>query len=124
MPSKKHPKFKSKFEAEIYSQLPSNFEYEIEKIPYVLVQEYTPDFTDKNSNLVIEAKGYFDAAARRKMLAVKNQNPEKRICIVFQSDNRISKKSKTTYSQWAEKNGFEYSIGVVPKEWKNTKSST
>ena len=45
------------------------------------------------------------------MKAVKAANPDLDIRIIFQSPhNKINKRSKTTYSMWAEKNGF---LGVL-----------
>lgn len=121
----KRTKFRSKFEGSIASQIlamvPSRrVKYESSKLPYVIESIYNPDFEvklDDKTTLYIEAKGYFDAAARRKMAAVKEQHPDKRIVIVFQADRKLSKGSKMTYSQWAEKHGFEYSIGFVPEDW-------
>jgi hypothetical protein len=65
-------------------------------------QKYTPDF-------VIE---------RSKMLSIKRCNPELTICLVFEKpSNKIRKGSKTTYGDWAEKNGFLWSEHFVKKEW-------
>ena len=72
---------------------------------------YLPDFViGKGRNIVIEAKGKYDAKTRKKMIAVKEQNPEVHIIMLFMSDNKLSKKSKSRYSDWCEQNGFEYYI--------------
>ncbi|RMG76683.1 MAG: hypothetical protein D6711_03345 [Chloroflexi bacterium] len=83
---------------------------------------YTPDFIiesrkGKNSFL-LEAKGKFTAKDRKKILAVRNSNPDLDIRLLFQRDNKIHRNSETRYSEWATRNGFMYDIGEsVPKIW-------
>lgn len=114
--------YRSKFEAGIASQLTDqgvSFTYEKDQLCYTVTHRYSPDFVLANG-IVIEAKGYFTGADRAKMLAVKAQNPEKDIRIVFMNANRrLNKTSKTTYGAWATKHGFKWAVGVVPKEWIN-----
>lgn len=52
-------------------------------------------------------------------MAVKAQNPGIDIRLVFQNArNRLNKKSKTTYGDWATKNGFQFSDGGrIPADW-------
>ena len=71
-----------------------------------------PDFVIRTPTGVvyIEAKGYFRPEAKRKLVAVKKQHPEKDIRIVFYSRNK-------QYIKWAEKTGFRYAIGTIPTEW-------
>ena len=116
--------YASEFELSVAKRLAKRkdlkVEYEAEAIPYVLFRNYTPDFkieTATQKTLYIEAKGHFDRDSRAKMLAVKDQHPEKEICIVFESDNLLYKGAKWRYSDWAERNGFKYSINEIPKEW-------
>lgn len=95
-------------------------EYEKEKIKYIIPEReatYTPDF--KLPNLVIvETKGRFTAADRKKHLLVKKQHPEKDIRFLFQNSRaRLSKKSKITYAEWCRKNGFQFADKRVPEEW-------
>ncbi len=84
---------------------------------------YTPDFF-LSTGIIIEAKGRFTAADRRKMLAVKADHPELQLVICFMRDNKIRKNSQTKYSDWCEANGFDYSIGTVKEEWINGKKKT
>ena len=95
---KKEPKFRSKLEervATLLEQLGISYEYETEKLSYTIEHNYTPDFVLPNY-VYLETKGYWDAADRRKVLAVKRDNPEVDLRMVFQSPyNTISKKSKT-----------------------------
>lgn len=110
----------SLFEGRLRKQLRDSdtpFTYEGLKIPYTLHYNYYPDFV-LDSGIIIEAKGYFDKTARAKMRAVKKQHPELDIRFVFmEGDNLISKTSKTTYMEWAAKNGFPAAHGEIPKEW-------
>jgi hypothetical protein len=70
---------------------------------------YNPDFIDHANKTIFETKGLFDAADRRKILAVIEQNPDWRVVLVFQNpQRRISKASKTTYAQWCDKNEVEW----------------
>ena len=63
-------------------------------------------------------KGRFVLEDRKKHLLVKQQHPELDIRFVFSnSKNKINKKSKTTYADWCEKNGFKYADKVIPDEW-------
>lgn len=95
-----------------YEYEPTKFEYEVNES-----RKYTPDFL-VGKDIYIEFKGKFDGAARKKMLLVKNQNPRVDFRIVFMQDNKISKKSKTRYSDWAIRHGFKYHIGIsLPPEW-------
>lgn len=117
---------RSKFEEKVAKQLRAyraKPQYEAEKIPYTISYNYVPDFLilrKDGTKLYIEAKGLgraFDDAARRKMEAVKEQNPDLDIRIVFMSNRPYRKRGKKRPSDWAEKHKFPYSIGTVPKEW-------
>jgi hypothetical protein len=78
---------------------------------------YNPDFKLPNG-IIIETKGRFVIADRKKHLLVKQQHPELDIRFVFtNSKNKINKKSKTTYADWCEKNGFKYADKEIPEEW-------
>lgn len=83
-------------------------------------RKYHPDFTitrQDNSWFVIEVKGYFDAAARKKMIAVKECNPDVEICFVFQNDSKLHRSATWRYSDWCKRYGFDYSFGEPKREW-------
>tara|TARA_Y100001937_G_scaffold104947_1_gene145376 strand:- start:10741 stop:11085 length:345 start_codon:yes stop_codon:yes gene_type:complete len=103
--------------ADLLSQMKLDWEYEGESFKYTIDHKYTPDF--KVNNIYLECKGYFKPADRRKMLAVKRDNPDLDIRFVFQAPhNKISKKSKTTYAVWAEKHGFPWcAYYAIPVNW-------
>jgi len=85
--------------------------YEKDVLPFVTPPEnrkYHPDWTIK-PGWFIETKGLFTSADRKKTILVREQHPEARILIVFlRSKSTLSKKSKTTYAQWSEKNKIEW----------------
>ncbi len=118
---KKTSKYRSGLEeqvAELLSGLGVSYEYESKKIPYVIQHTYTPDFVLSN-NVILECKGYWDAADRRKIKTIKKDNPDIDLRMVFQSPyNTISKKSKTTYAQWCDNLGIPWtSFTNIPLDW-------
>ena len=104
--------------ADLLSGLGISYEYESKKISYVIQHHYTPDFILPN-HTVLECKGYWDAADRRKIKKVKEDNPDLDLRMVFQSPyNTISKKSKTTYAQWCERHGIPWThFHDIPLDW-------
>lgn len=113
---KKRTKRRNKFEDSVERQLRRakvGYKYESKKIPYYWVGHYTPDFdvkTQTGSSFIIECKGYFRADDKRKLVAVKRNNPTLDIRLVFY---RYSKSS----IKWCEKHRFPYAIQKIPKEW-------
>ena len=115
--------FKSGLEENISLQIESKgieVKYESEKIPYTIPaseHHYHPDFKLPNG-ILVETKGRFVAADRKKHLLVKVQNPTLDIRFVFSnSKNKITKTSKTTYGDWCDKNGYTYSDKIIPDSW-------
>tara|TARA_B100000902_G_scaffold77440_1_gene82174 strand:- start:52 stop:405 length:354 start_codon:yes stop_codon:yes gene_type:complete len=104
--------------ADLLVDLGVKYEYESTKVDYVISHIYTPDFVLPNG-VILECKGYWDAADRRKIRAVKEQNPELDLRMVFQAPfNTISKKSKTTYAKYCEKLGIPWtSFATIPINW-------
>lgn len=95
-------------------------EYEQHKIHYTkpaTKHKYTPDFRLPNG-IFVETKGRFTAADRKKHVLIKEQNPHIDIRFLFQNaNNKLSKRSKTTYADWCDKNGFQYAEKVIPDSW-------
>jgi hypothetical protein len=97
------------------------FEYEPKegKIEYTkptTSHKYTPDFVFKN--FIVETKGRFVTADRKRHKLIKDQHPDIDIRFVFSnSKTRISKTSKTTYAKWCELNGFKYADKLIPDSW-------
>lgn len=93
--------------------------YEEMKIKYAIneVRTYTPDFELPNG-IIIESKGRFVVADRKKHLLIKKQYPDLDIRFVFSNSRaKINKGSKTTYGMWCDKHGFLYADKLIPQEW-------
>ena len=93
------------------------YQYEACRIPYSLECHYVPDYILPNG-IVIEAKGHFTSADRRKMRAVKAAHPDLEIRMVFgRATNKLNKTSRTTYWKWCETKGFPWANKSIPTEW-------
>jgi len=136
-----HPKYKrvrisktvelkSGLEEVIYNYLKDNkvhFVYEGMKIKFELPTQkksYTPDFPI-NDRFIVEAKGAFNSADRKKHKLIKEQHPELDIRFIFSnSKTKIGKKSLTTYGKWCDLFKFKYHCiqstkQPFPQEWLN-----
>jgi hypothetical protein len=98
------------------------YEYETLLVEYVVPEsthKYKPDFILPNG-VIVECKGRFTPADRKKMSLAIEQNPDLDIRLLFMLDNPISKGSKTTYTKWCEKRGIKCTVskdGHVPDTW-------
>ena len=95
------------------------YTYESIKIEWedLAYRTYTPDFILYNG-IIIETKGRFLAADRRKHLAIKKQHPKLDIRFVFtNSSSKLSKGAKSSYAQWCIKHGFRYYDRIIPEDW-------
>lgn len=93
--------------------------YEKVKIEWedLAYRTYTPDFVLFNG-VIIETKGQFTAADRRKHLAIKRQHPKLDIRFVFENSKRkLRKGAKSTYAEWCIKYGFLYYDRIIPEDW-------
>ena len=130
-------KYRSKFESKVAKELKDAgvpFEYEAFSYEYdeplrknrascsecgskdlVRTGCYTPDFF-LSSGIIIECKGRFTAADRRKMLAIEETHGLG-IKMLFMRDNRIHKNSNTFYSDWCMENDMDFAIGSPKQEW-------
>lgn len=139
---------RSGFEDEVFesnNKLVKELQYETFKVPYTVPEtqaNYIPDFpvlkkgkkdlTNPLNYIMLEVKGRLTLQDRKKMVLVKEANPALDIRFIFQSDNYLTKLTarqknlkaqkkpfnKDRYSDWAEKNGFLWSVGPkIPEEW-------
>lgn len=120
--------FRSGFEQKAAAQLlAAGIEpaYETFKVKYTIPEReatYTADFRLPNG-IIVETKGRFVTADRKKHKLIKEQRPDLDIRIVFQNPNaRISKASKTTYAKWCDDNGVKYAKAAskeapIPQAW-------
>lgn len=120
-------KFKGDLEPQVYKGLRAfqgrnkyTIEYETEEIQYVLKRTYIPDFIlsfKDGRKMYLEVKGFLRPDDQAKLRSVKEQNPDLDIRIIFGKDNKLNKKSRMRYSDWANKYGFPFSIGTIPEDW-------
>ena len=121
---------KSGLEEVVFNFLKDNkcsFKYEGMKITYfqpAIKKTYKPDFPITGS-FIVETKGAFNSADRKKMKLIKKQNPKMDIRFVFSNaKTKIGKKSLTTYGKWCELNSFPYHCiqttkQTFPIDWLN-----
>jgi uncharacterized protein (DUF488 family) len=114
--------FRSGLEVEIsdfLKKLSVPFIYEGIKIEWedLAYRFYTPDFVLPNG-IIIESKGFFTVADRRKHIEIQRQHPKLDIRFVFANENsKLRKGSKTSYAKWCEKNNFKFCHRVIPEKW-------
>lgn len=113
--------FRSKFEGKVAAALSEagvDWEYEPTRFLYTITRRYTPDFYLPAVSVYVEVKGYFTSEDRSKLLQVKRDNPDIDLRLVFQQpNNRLNKRSKTTYAEWADQHEFQWAEGKVPDAW-------
>ena len=116
--------YRSGLEEEVGADLAERgveFEFEQLVVRYevpVRRARYTPDFRLLRTGILVETKGRFTAADRRKHLQVRESNPDLDIRFVFQNPNaKLYKGSKTTYAQWCDRHGFIWAAKRIPEEW-------
>lgn len=94
-------------------------EYEKLKIEWedLKYRTYTPDF-ELDNGIIIETKGIFSAADRRKHIEIQKQHPTLDIRFVFSNAHaKLYKGAKSRYSDWCEQKGFLWAHRVIPEEW-------
>lgn len=96
------------------------FQYEPGNVVYLVPAreaKYKPDFV-LNNGIVLETKGRFVTKDRQKMLLIKEQFPDLDIRFIFSNpNNRISKRSSTTYGMWCDRQGFPFAHVKAVDEW-------
>ena len=93
--------------------------YETLTIPYEVaeIRKYTPDFILGNG-IIVETKGHFVTADRKKIKLIRKQYPHLDLRLVFSNPNqRIGKKSKTTYGKCATDHGIPFAKQFIPEAW-------
>ena len=114
--------FRSDFEKQISDQAKEDsievrYEPAEARIKWVdKVKTYTPDFV-LNNGIIVEAKGRLTVHDRKKHVCIKAQHHLLDIRFIFQYNNPITKGSKTRYTDWADKNGFQWAMKTIPPEW-------
>ena len=115
--------FRSGLEMKVCEELTKDnviFQYESIKLDYIVPEKqhtYTPDVV-LPSGIIVEIKGRWDLADRKKMLCIIDCNPDCDIRMVFQnSKTKLRKGGKMTYGQWCDKHNIVYADKKIPKEW-------
>ena len=113
-------KYKSKFEKEFAATLTKKkivFTYETISIDYKISCCYKPDFII--NNIIVETKGYFSKADRRKHLVIKETRPDLDIRFCFQnSKTKLSKaKNSISYAVFCLKKKNLYCDKFIPNDW-------
>jgi hypothetical protein len=115
--------FRSGLEEKVAAQLweaDMEVKYESEKIEYftpLTNHKYCPDFILPNG-IIIETKGRFMLADRKKHILIQNQHPDLDIRFVFsRSRTPITKGSPTTYGDWCTTHNFQYADTLIPPAW-------
>ena len=101
------------------TELKHKYDYETIKIEWedLTYRKYTPDFILSNG-IIVETKGRFVTADRKKHILIKKQHPKLDIRFVFtNSRSKLSKVSKSSYGQWCTKHGFKYHDRIIPEDW-------
>jgi len=101
------------------TELKHKYGYETIKIEWedLTYRKYTPDFILSNG-IIIETKGRFVTADRKKHILIKQQHPNLDIRFVFtNSRSKLSKVSKSSYGQWCTRYGFKYHDRIIPEDW-------
>ena len=95
------------------------FLYEKVKIEWedLAYRTYTHDFV-LNNGIIIETKGIFTVADRRKHVCIKKQHPSLDIRFVFTNSNRkLRKGAKSSYAEWCIRYGFRFYNRIIPEDW-------
>lgn len=122
---KRYAPYRSKFEYDVAQNLKKKRRkvvYEQRTIKYTrpaTKHSYRPDFELPNG-IIIECKGRFTAADRKKHLEVQQQHPDLDIRFLFQrATNTLSRAAASlTYGEWCNKHGFLWAEGTeIPRAW-------
>lgn len=120
--SKSNSKYRSKLEERVATLLPASAQYEVDKLEYIVPaskHKYLTDFK-LSDTVYIEVKGRLLPSERKKHLLLKEQHPDIKVHFFFdKASNKIYKGSPTTYADWCDKHGFEWTDlkQGLPKEW-------
>ena len=97
--------------------------YETTVLPYTVAANYISDFTcvrvgSEERVVYLESKGYFSYKDRVKMQNVCEQYPDLDIRMVFQKNNKLSRKAKMTYGEWCDKRDIPWILYEdITLEW-------
>ncbi len=91
---------------------PYNFRF-----PIKIVSRYTPDVVLPNG-IVIEVKGWWTGASRKKLEAFKRSYPDLELRMVLATPRAyITTDHKTTQAEWCNKRGIPWAEKEIPASW-------
>ena len=113
--------YRSNLEMVISDKLKSDrrkFRYEEIKIEWedVSYRTYTPEFV-LNNGIIVEVKGRFFPADRRRQLLIRKQHPDLDIRLVFYDQYKKVQGSNLRCYEWAVKYKFKFANKDIPEEW-------
>ena len=73
-------------------------------------RSYTPDFFLPEHDVIIEVKGIFTAKDRKIAQAMAKEHGHLNFAYLFYFDNKLSRKSKTRYTDWCARQGLECGV--------------
>ncbi|MHC4698986.1 MAG: hypothetical protein ACYTFQ_00265 [Planctomycetota bacterium] len=118
-------RFRSQAEAAVAEDLTFRgvmWEYESERVFYEIPHTYTPDFvlpeeeTITGEPIYVEHKGWLRAEDKRKLLAVRTDNPGMDLRILLQR-GETAKGKPTADAKWCNRQGFKWAHRRVPDSW-------
>lgn len=123
----KSGQFKSGLEKDfalLLMSLGKGVQYEPDRLPFIKQSHYVPDFKIAEK-VYIETKGFFPPSKRKDLIAFTEQYPHLKIYLVFDdrkgggSKCKLYPGAKTTYGDWCDKHGFQYSniTQGIPNDW-------
>lgn len=98
--------YRSGLEKALARNLPKDFEYEPNSIPYVMKRKYIPDFV--KGKFYIECKGFFRAGDTMKYKAIRDSIDGELIFVLSDPNKKVRKGSKMTMGQWCEKENISH----------------
>ena len=116
----KKKKYRNKFETAVASKL-KGWEYESEKVPYVIQRNYIPDFV--HDKYLIECKGYFRVGDTQKYKAIRDSlDGRELVFILYNPGTKVRRGAKMTMSEWCEKEGLRwYTLDTIKEMKKDLK---
>ena len=103
------------------SGLEEDISYELSALGIPVVYEKDKvafEWPKPNGFFYLETKGLWVVADRQKHVLIKQQHPNLDLRFLFQNARaKLYKGSKTTYADFATKNGFVWAHKRIPDEW-------
>lgn len=101
--------YRSPMEHRLHKGVLKKCDYEPFNVRYRIERKYHPDFVPKDSNILIEVKGFFRDGDTAKYKAIRDCLPEHELVFIFSNpDKKVRKGAKLTMGKWADKEGLRW----------------